>query len=74
MVVDQHRGNRCDQAERGGQQGLGDARCDHRQVGGVAVGDADEAVHDAPHPRRCPVAAGARSPARCGQGATRRVP
>ena len=47
-VVDHHRRDRGEQAERGGEQRLGDAGRDHREIGGVRVGDADEAVHDAP--------------------------
>ena len=48
-VVDHHRGNGGEQAERGREQRFGDAGRDHREVGGVRVRDADEAVHDAPH-------------------------
>ena len=35
--------------KRGRQQRLGDAGRHHRQIGGVRLRDADEAVHDAPH-------------------------
>ena len=48
-VVHHHRRDRRDQAERGRQQRLGDAGRDHREIGGVRLRDADEAVHDAPH-------------------------
>ena len=35
MVVDHHRRDRGDQADRGGEQRLGDARRDHGEIGGV---------------------------------------
>jgi hypothetical protein len=47
-VVDHHRRDRRDQTERRRQQCLSDAGRHHREVGGVRVGNADEAVHDAP--------------------------
>ena len=49
MVVDHDRGDRGDEADRGGEQRLGDAGRDHREIGGVGFRDADERVHDAPH-------------------------
>src|SRR5882724_1288701 len=42
------RRDRRDQAERGGEQRLGDTGRDHRKVGGVGLRDADEGIHDAP--------------------------
>ena len=48
-VVDHHGWNRCHQAQRGRQQGFGDAGRHDGEVGGLGFGDADEAVHDAPH-------------------------
>src|SRR5262249_20259081 len=36
------------QSQRGREQGLGDARRHHREIGGMRFRDADEAVHDAP--------------------------
>ncbi|RMP35858.1 hypothetical protein ALQ24_102338 [Pseudomonas syringae pv. antirrhini] len=48
-VVDHHRRNRGNQAQRRCQQGLGDAGGNDGEVGGLGFGDADEAVHDAPH-------------------------
>ena len=47
-VVDHDGGDRRDQAGRGGQQRLGNPRRYHCQIGGLHLGDADEAVHDAP--------------------------
>src|SRR4051794_22186799 len=49
IIVDHDRRDRCDQAERRGQQRFGNSGGDHREVGGVRLGDADEGVHDAPH-------------------------
>ena len=49
LVVGEHRRNRRHQADRGGEQRLGDARRDHREVGVVHRRDRREAVHDAPH-------------------------
>ena len=49
VVVDDDRGNGGDEADGGRQQRLGDAGRDHREVGGLRLRDADEAVHDAPH-------------------------
>jgi len=37
------------QAERGRQQGFGNTRCDHTQVGGLRLGNTDKGIHDAPH-------------------------
>ena len=48
-IVHHHRRDRRHQPERGRQQRLGDAGRHHRQIGGVRLRDADEAVHDAPH-------------------------
>jgi SAM-dependent methyltransferase len=48
-VVDHHCRDGGDQAKCRCQQGFGDAGCDHREIGGVRFGNADEAVHDAPH-------------------------
>src|SRR4051812_14100079 len=48
VIVDDHRRNRRDQADRGCEQRLGDAGRDDRQIGGLCLGDADEGVHDAP--------------------------
>src|SRR5271168_1899473 len=48
-VVDHHRRDRGGEPEGGGEQRLGDARRHHREIGGVQLRDADEAVHDAPH-------------------------
>src|SRR5262249_26062862 len=48
-IVDHHRRNRGREAEGGREQRLGDARRHHREIGGVRLRDADEAVHDAPH-------------------------
>src|SRR5262249_40305478 len=47
-VVDHHGRNGGRKPESGRQQRLGDARRDHREVRGMRLGDADEAVHDAP--------------------------
>src|SRR5215831_14131135 len=47
-VVDHHGRNGRREPESGRQQRLGDARRDHREVGGMRLRDADEAVHDAP--------------------------
>ena len=49
LIVDDDRGDGGEQADGGGQQRLGDAGRDHGEVGGLRLGDADEAVHDAPH-------------------------
>ena len=43
------RRNSGDEAEGGGEQRLGDARRDDGEVRRLRFGDADEAVHDAPH-------------------------
>src|SRR5579871_2286645 len=48
MIVDHDRRNRGDEANRGGQQRLGNAGRDHRKIGGVGFRDADEGIHDAP--------------------------
>src|SRR3954468_20166949 len=48
-VVDDHRRNGSREAEGGCQQRLGDAGRHHGEIGGVRLGDADEAVHDAPY-------------------------
>src|SRR5215475_3321525 len=47
-VVNHHGRNGGRKPESGRQQRLGDARGDHRKVGGMRLRDADEAVHDAP--------------------------
>ena len=47
-VVDHDRGDGGDEPERGREQRLGDPRRHHGEIGGVRLGDADEAVHDAP--------------------------
>ena len=49
MIVDHHRRDRRDEAERGRQQRLGNAGRDHGEIGRVRLGDADEGIHDAPH-------------------------
>src|SRR3546814_7193985 len=49
LVVADHRRNRGDQAERGGEQRLGDARRHHRKAGVLRRGDRGEGVHDAPY-------------------------
>ena len=49
LVVGEHRRDRRHQADRGGEQRLGDAGRDHRQVGVVHPRDRREAVHDPPH-------------------------
>src|SRR5580698_9703772 len=48
-VVDHHRRDRGGEPEGGGEQRLGDARRDHREIGGVQLRNPDEAVHDAPY-------------------------
>ena len=48
-IVDNDGRDRRDRAQRGRQQRLCDARRHDRRVGGLRMGDADEAVHDAPH-------------------------
>src|SRR6516162_6079673 len=48
-VVDHHGRNGGRKPESGRQQRLGDARRNHREVGGMRFRDADEAVHDAPY-------------------------
>ncbi|RMT73182.1 hypothetical protein ALP41_102481 [Pseudomonas savastanoi pv. nerii] len=48
-VVDHYRRNCGNQTQCRGQQGLGDTRCHDSEVGGLGLGDADEAVHDAPY-------------------------
>src|SRR5712671_2500324 len=47
-IIDDDRGDRRRQPEGGRQQGFGYAGRDHRQIGGLRLRDADEAVHDAP--------------------------
>ena len=49
FIVENDRGDGGEQAERGGEQRLGDAGRDHREVGVLADGDGLEARHDAPH-------------------------
>src|SRR6202022_2152363 len=49
MIVDDHRRDRGDQPDRGGEQRLGDTGCDHGKIGGLRLRDPDKAVHDAPH-------------------------
>ena len=49
MIVDHDRRDRRDEAERGRQQRFGDAGRDHREIGGMRLGNADEGIHDAPH-------------------------
>src|SRR5579871_5276996 len=46
MVIDHDRRDRSDKAERGRKQGFRDARCHHREIGGVGFGNADERIHD----------------------------
>src|SRR3954464_1831460 len=46
-VVDHDRRNRGEQTERGREQRLSDPRRNDGKIGGVGIGDADEAVHDA---------------------------
>src|SRR6516165_12282244 len=48
-VVDHHGWNGGRKPESSRQQRLGDARRNHREVGGMRFRDADEAVHDAPY-------------------------
>src|SRR5262249_26342640 len=48
-VVHDDRRDGGDEAERGGEQRLGDAGRDDRKIGRVLLRNADEAVHDAPH-------------------------
>jgi hypothetical protein len=47
-VVGDHRGDRREQADGGGEQRLRDARRDHRERGVLLLADLEEAVHDAP--------------------------
>jgi hypothetical protein len=47
-VVENHGRNRGEQAERGREQRLGDSGSDDREIGRMLLGNADEAVHDAP--------------------------
>ena len=49
MIVDDDGRDRRDEADRGRKQRLGDAGRDDREIGGLRLRDADEAVHDAPH-------------------------
>src|SRR3954452_5867860 len=49
IIIDHDRRDGRDQPERGRQQRLGNSRRDHREVGGVGLGDADKGIHDAPH-------------------------
>ena len=48
LIVDDDRRDGGNKADGGGEQRLGDAGRDHGEVGGLRLGDADEAVHDAP--------------------------
>jgi hypothetical protein len=48
-VVDHNGRDRSDQTQCSGQQCFGDTRGHNGKVGGLGFGDADEAVHDAPH-------------------------
>src|SRR5690348_3691607 len=48
-VIDDHCRNRGGQPERGGEQCLGDAGRDYRQIGRMRLRYPDEAVHDAPN-------------------------
>src|SRR6516225_4227951 len=48
LIVDDDRWNGGKEADGGCEQRLGDARGDDSKVGGLRLGDADEAVHDAP--------------------------
>src|SRR5450756_1778715 len=48
-VVDDAGRDRGDQAERGGEQSLGDAGRHHHEVGSLRLRDADETRHDSPH-------------------------
>ncbi|MNS63621.1 hypothetical protein D3C72_967210 [compost metagenome] len=48
-VVDHYRRNRRDQTQCCRQQGFGNAGSHDGEVGGLGLGDADEAVHDAPY-------------------------
>src|SRR5258708_6402823 len=49
MIVNDDRGDRCDQAECGGQQSFGDTRRNDGEIGGLRLRNTDETVHDAPH-------------------------
>src|ERR1019366_1775625 len=49
MIVDHDCRDCRDQAQRGRQQGFGNAGRDHGEICGVRLGDADEGVHDAPY-------------------------
>src|SRR6516225_2466996 len=48
-VIDDHCRNRGGEPERGGEQRLGNAGRDYRQIGGMRLRYPDEAVHDAPN-------------------------
>src|ERR1700750_1146552 len=48
VIVDDDGRDRGDEADRGRQQGFGDAGRYDREVGGLRLRDADETVHDAP--------------------------
>src|SRR5215471_15289226 len=48
-VIDDHCRNRGGEPKRGGEQRLGNARRDYRQIGGLRLRNPDEAVHDAPN-------------------------
>src|SRR5262249_40272030 len=49
LVVDDDGGNGGDEADGCRKEGFGDAGRDDGEVGRLRLGDADEAVHDAPH-------------------------
>ena len=48
VIVDDHRGDRRDQTDRGREQRLGDAGSNHGEICRLRFRNADEAVHDAP--------------------------
>src|SRR6516225_1612068 len=48
-VIDDHCRNRGGEPERGGEQRLGNAGRDYRQIGGMRLRYPDKAVHDAPN-------------------------
>src|SRR5262245_21864532 len=48
-VVDDHRGNSREKPHAGGEKRFGNAGRHYREIGGLRLGDADEAVHHPPH-------------------------